>query len=56
MECRDIQISCIAARVWQSHSRHADLRKVSNRKCPSTQKYLAGPLGAHATGRPSFPT
>jgi hypothetical protein len=49
IECRDIQISCIAARVWQSHSRHADLRKVSKKR-PSTQKYLAGhqartPLG-----------
>jgi hypothetical protein len=28
MECRDTQMSCIAARVWQSHSRHADLKKV----------------------------
>jgi hypothetical protein len=24
--------------VWQSHSRHADLRKVSRQKRPSTQK------------------
>jgi hypothetical protein len=31
--------------VWQSHLRHADLRKVSNQKRPSTQKHLAGPLG-----------
>jgi hypothetical protein len=30
MECRDTQISCIAARVWQSHPRHADLKKVSS--------------------------
>jgi hypothetical protein len=55
MECRDTQISCIAARVWQSHSRHADLRKVSKHERPSTQKYLAGPSGVHPTGRPSFP-
>jgi hypothetical protein len=41
-------------RVWQSHSRHADLRKVSNQKCPSTQKHFAGPSGTHAIGRPSF--
>jgi hypothetical protein len=44
MECRDIQISCIAARVWQSHPRHADLGKVSRQKFPSTQKYLTGPI------------
>jgi hypothetical protein len=50
MECRDIQISCIAARVWQSHSRHADIRKVSNQNRPSTRKYLAGPSGAHPHG------
>jgi hypothetical protein len=31
-------------RVWQSHSRHADLKKVSRQKRPSTQKYLAGPI------------
>jgi hypothetical protein len=43
-------------RVWKSHSRHADLRKVSNQKHPSTRKYLAGPLGVHPTGRSSFPT
>jgi hypothetical protein len=55
MECRYTQISYIAARVWQSHPRHADLKKVSNRKRPSTQKYLAGPLDAHPMGRPSFP-
>jgi hypothetical protein len=30
MACRDIQISCITARVWQSHLRHADQRKVSS--------------------------
>jgi hypothetical protein len=29
MECRDTQISCISARVWQGHSRHADLKEVS---------------------------
>jgi ribosomal protein L37AE/L43A len=46
MECRDTQISCIAARVWQSHPRHADLRKASKQKRTSTQKYLAEPLGA----------
>jgi hypothetical protein len=34
VECRDTQISCIAARVWQSHSRHADLKKVSSQKHP----------------------
>jgi hypothetical protein len=42
--------------VWQSHSRHANLRKISKHKRPSTHKYLAGPLGAHHTGRPSFST
>jgi hypothetical protein len=42
--------------VWQSHPRHADLKKVSKQKRPSTRKYLAGPLGAHPTGRPTFPT
>jgi hypothetical protein len=47
MECRDTQISYIDARVWQSHSRHADLKNVSKRKRPSAQKYLAGPSGAH---------
>jgi hypothetical protein len=31
MECRDTQISCMAARVWQSHPRHADLRKGSRK-------------------------
>jgi hypothetical protein len=41
--------------VWQSHSRHADQRKVSKHKHPSTRKYLAGTLGAHPTRRPSFP-
>jgi hypothetical protein len=56
LSCRDTQMSCIAARVWQSHPRHADLKEVSRRKCPSTQKFLAGPSGAHPTGRPSFPT
>jgi hypothetical protein len=56
MECRDTQISCIAARVWQSHSRHAYLKKVSNQKRPSTQRYLAGPIGAHPTGRSTFLT
>jgi hypothetical protein len=30
IEYRDTQISCIAARVWQSRSRHADIKKVSN--------------------------
>jgi hypothetical protein len=34
MECRDTQISCTAARVWQNHSRHADLKKVSKQKAP----------------------
>jgi hypothetical protein len=43
-------------RVWQRHSRHADLKKVSSQKSPSTQKYLAGPLGAHPIGRPSLST
>jgi hypothetical protein len=43
-------------RVWQSHSRHTDHKKVSNQKRPSTRKYLAGPLGTHPIGRPSFPT
>jgi hypothetical protein len=42
--------------VWQSHSRHADLRKVSKQKHPSMQKFLAGPLGMPSTRRPSFPT
>jgi hypothetical protein len=42
--------------VWQSHPRHADLKKVSSQKRPSTQRYLAGPLGAHPTGRPSLLT
>jgi hypothetical protein len=37
-------------RVWQSHPRHADLKKVSNQKHPSTRRYLAGPLGTHPTG------
>jgi hypothetical protein len=55
MECGDTQISYIAARVWQSHPRHADLKKVSNWKHPSIWRYLAGPLGTHPTGRPSFP-
>jgi hypothetical protein len=41
-------------RVWQSHSRHADLRKVSKHKSPSTRKYLAGPSGVHPMERPSF--
>jgi hypothetical protein len=51
MKCRDTQISRMAARSLAEHSRHADLRKVSNRKHPSTQKYLAGPSGAHPTGQ-----
>jgi hypothetical protein len=42
--------------VWLGHSKHADLRKVSKHKHPSTQKYLAGPLGVHPLGWPSFPT
>jgi hypothetical protein len=42
--------------VWQGHPRHADHRKVSKHKRPSTRKYLAGPLCAHPTGRPSFLT
>jgi hypothetical protein len=42
-------------RVWQSHSRHADLRKDSNQKRPSTRKYLAGTLGVHPAGKPSLP-
>jgi hypothetical protein len=44
MECRDTQISCIAARVWQSHPRYDDLKKVSKQKRPSTRNYLAGPI------------
>jgi hypothetical protein len=56
MECRDTHISCIAAkRVRQSHPGHANLRKVTKQKRPSTRKFLAGPLGAHPIGRPSFP-
>jgi hypothetical protein len=55
MECRDTQISCIAARVWQSHPRHADLRKVSNRKRPSTRKYLAGPIRRTPHGEAFIP-
>jgi hypothetical protein len=54
MECGDTQISCMAARVWQDHSTHADLRKVSSQKRPSTEKRLTGPSGAHPTERPSF--
>jgi hypothetical protein len=30
VECKDTQISYMDARVWQGHSRHADLGKVSS--------------------------
>jgi hypothetical protein len=55
IECGDTQISCIAVESLVEPPRHADL-KVSNRKRPRTQKYLAGPSGTYPTGRPSFLT
>jgi hypothetical protein len=48
MECRDTQISAWLQGVWQSHSRHADLRKVSSQKRPSTGDTW------HPRRRPSF--
>jgi hypothetical protein len=56
MECGDTQISCIAARVWQSHSRHADLRKVSKLKHPCIWKYLAGPFRRAPLRKAFIPT
>jgi hypothetical protein len=41
MECRDIQISCIAAKRLVEPLGHADLKKISRQKRPSTQRYLA---------------
>jgi hypothetical protein len=40
MECRDIQISYIVARVSHCHSRHDDLRKVSKQKVPKLPEIL----------------
>jgi ribosomal protein L37AE/L43A len=56
MECRDTQISCIAARVWQSHSRHADLKKVSNQKAPKHPEILGRAIRRTPHRGPSFPT
>jgi hypothetical protein len=56
MECSDTQISCMAARSLARPLKACRPLKVSTQKSPSTQRYLAGPSGAHPLGRPSFPT
>jgi hypothetical protein len=56
MECRDIQISCMAAKSLAESLEACQPLKVSSQKRPSIRRYLAGPLGAHPAGRPSFPT
>jgi hypothetical protein len=50
MECRDTQISCIAARVWQRHPRHADPRKVPSQEHPEA----LGRAIRHAPHREAF--
>jgi hypothetical protein len=40
MECKDNQISCVTARVWQSHPRRADLKKVSKQNAPKHPEVL----------------
>jgi hypothetical protein len=56
MECRDTQISCMAIRSLAEPLEACRPQEGLKMKRPSTRKYLAGPLGAHRTRRPSFPT
>jgi hypothetical protein len=56
LECRDTQISCIAA---ESLAKPPEARRPQGgfkAKAPKHPEVLAGPLGTHPTGRPSFLT
>jgi hypothetical protein len=56
MECRDTQISCIAARSLVEPPEACQPQEGLKSEVPRHPEILVGPLGAHRIGRPSFPT
>jgi hypothetical protein len=56
VECRDTQISCMAARSLVEPLEACRPQEGLKLEAPKHQRYLAGPLGTHPTGRPLFPT
>jgi hypothetical protein len=55
MECRDTQISCIATKIRVEPLEACRPKEGLKSKRPSTQKYLAGPSGAHPQGGLHYP-